>query len=546
MERSETRIKGPMLGRLIVAGAYGLKVSRHYRHAKLFFHDLLEHPDSRLKIYFDRIMTGLVIVSVLLLIFRTDMPLTALDNRIERIITLVFIGEYLLRVWLVHDSHDIVIRHYETARYLGVPFRWASAVSEIAAAKLNYLLSPMALIDLLAILPSYEPQPIWRFFIVFRLLKLFRYFRSLKLFTEVLAIKQFELLTLAVFLSFIVFIGSTAVYLFEKPGGNHQVNTLFDAVYFALVTVSTVGYGDITPHTTGGRIVAIMLILSGLAVFSLLISIIVSAFNDKMKDMREHRAYQQIKRYKNFVIICGFGRVGEHIAARLAKDRQTFVVIDIDADNTDKAKQLGYQTLQADASQNQVLINAGINNPGICGVLCTTGNDVINVYITLTSRHLNPDVRIISRANKQDNVKKLYQAGANDVIQPFEIAALVAAEYIGQPVAFEAIFGILRQERQFIMEAVKVKPNSMVDNACIADLHFKQRKLILIGVVSSNPLHQIHKNRYRISHQHFYFNPEPHFALQAGDLLVLLGRDISIDHFRAAIRQSQTQPGRRP
>ena len=534
-----------MFARLIVASAYWLQRSANYRKAKQFCRNLLENPDSPYKVLLDRIMTVLVITSVVLLIFRPDMPLTLLDDRVERAITLVFIIEYLLRIWLYQDNHRIILRHYEKARYLEIPFRVDLALKEITISLLKHLSSPLAIIDLLAILPSYRPQPVWRFFIIFRLLKLFRYFRSLKLFTEVLAIKQFELLTLAVFLSFIVSIGSTAVYLFEKPSGNAQVNNLFDAIYFAMVTVSTVGYGDIAPLTTGGRVVAIMLILSGLGVFSLLISIIVSAFNDKMKDMRENRTYEKIKCFEDFVIICGFGRVGEHIAERLAKDQQHFVIIDIDEANIEKAKQLGYQVILADASHNQVLINAGIHNPKIRAVLCTTGSDVINVYITLTSRHLNSHVRIISRANKQTNVKKLYQAGATDVIQPFEIASLVAVEYIGQPVAFEAIFGILRQERQVIMEAVEVLAGSCLDNKSIAAIQFKLKKLVLLGVISANPLHQKHKNRYQISHQHFYFNPEAHFELQAGDLLVLLGRNISIDYFRDWIKRSKTQSGQK-
>jgi voltage-gated potassium channel len=165
-------------------------------------------------------------------------------------------------------------------------------------------------------------------------------------------------------------------------------------------------------------------------------------------------------------------------------------------------------------------------------VFCTTGNDVVNVYITLTSRALNSTIRIISRANQESNVKKLYQAGANDVIQPFAIAAMVAAEYIGQPVAFEAIQGILRQENQSSMEAVAVLPGSALVDKSIAELDFAQRKLILIGVISSHAAHQRHKNRYQVNQQHFYFNPAAHFVLQEGDLLLLLGRNVSIGHFR--------------
>ena len=86
------------------------------------------------------------------------------------------------------------------------------------------------------------------------------------------------------------------------------------------------------------------------------------------------------------------------------------MVIDSKEVNAAKARRLGYLVIHADASKNEVLINAGIKNRATA-VLCTTGDDVVNVYIT-TSRHLNPAIQIISRANNQENVKKLYQAGA--------------------------------------------------------------------------------------------------------------------------------------
>jgi len=534
-----------MLSRLIVFTAYFLKTSRHYRQAKLFFYTLLENPDSRLKSNFDIFMICLVMFSVFLLIYEVDTQLAEIDIVFERTVVIIFTIEYLLRGWLYNDSHKIILEYYEKTQYLNIPFRLSKIISMIVAKKIEYMFTPLALIDLLAILPSYRPLRILRVFLIFRLFKLFRYFNSLKLFIEVLAGKRFELFTLAIFLGFVVFIGSTAIYLFEKPANNGQIVHLFDAIYFTIVTVSTVGYGDITPHTTGGRLVAMALILSGLGVFSFLTSIMVSAFNDKMQDMRENRTYSELKRYASFVIICGFGRVGEHIALRLAKDQQHFVVIDINEDNILKASRLGYLVIQADASKNNVLKHAGINSHGVRAVLCTTGDDVVNVYITLTSRHLNPDVRIISRANKQDNVKKLYQAGANDVIQPFEIAGMVAAEYIGQPVAFEAIFGILRQEKEFIMETIKVVATSDIEGKSIAELNFVQRKLVLIGVISTNPVHVKHKNRYQVSHQHFYFNPAHYFVLQAGDLLVLLGRDVSIEYFRDQIEQSRLKRRRR-
>jgi voltage-gated potassium channel len=533
-----------MLTRLIVYVAYFLKTSPYYRNTKRFFYNLLENPDSRIKSYFDVVMICLVLFSVFLLIYEVDTRLTKIDMLFEHVVIILFIIEYLLRAWLYNDVHEIILEHYEKAEYLHFPFRLGEVARLILARKIEYIFSPLAIIDLLAILPSYRPLSVLRVLLIFRLFKLLRYFKSLKLFAEVLDSKRFELYNLALFLGFLVFIGSTGIYLFEHPTNSKQVSNLFDAAYWSIITVSSVGFGDIAPKTPGGRLVAMALILTGLGVLSFFISIIVSGFSDRMHDLRENRTYAELKHYKSFVIICGFGRVGRHIAMQLEKHRQNFVVIDSKEINASKARRLGYHVIHADASKNEVLINAGIKNKATA-VLCTTGDDVVNVYITLTSRHLNPAIRIISRANNQDNVKKLYQAGADNVIQPFEIAAMVVAEYIGQPVAFEAILGIIREEKQFIMETLCVHSDSVVDGIKISEIDFERRKLMLVGVISANPVHRKHKNSYKLKNQHFYFNPEPYFVLRAGDLLVVLGRDVAIDYFRDQIEKSRLKDGRK-
>ena len=533
-----------MLIRLIIYFAYILKRSPRYRRTKLFFYNLLENSDNKVKSYFDIFMITLVMSSVFFLIYEMNTKLNKFDMLFEYFIIALFIFEYLLRVWLCNDSHKIFLDYYEKTKYLNIPFRLSVALRLVVVKKVAYMLTPLALIDLLAILSIYRPLQILRIFLIFRLLKLFRYFNHIKLFADVLASKRFELYTLTIFLGFLIFIGTISIYLLEHRDNGKQISDLFDAFYFTIVTVSTVGFGDISPQTSGGRLVAMAMIFSGLGVLSFFTSIIVSALSEKIQELRDQKTHSELNRYSNFVIICGFGRVGQHIATQLEKDQQHFVIIDIDEVNIARAKRRGYLAIHADASRNKILKSAGINDKATA-VLCTTGNDVINVYITLTSRHLNPDIRIISRANQQENIKKLYQAGANDVLQPFEIASLVVAEYIGQPVAFEAIVGIINEEKNFIMETLCVHSGSFVENQRITDIDFQQRKLMLVGVISTHSLHKNHKNRYRIRDQHFYFNPAKFFELQAGDLLVLLGKEVSIDYFRTQIDSSRLRSKRR-
>lgn len=523
-----------MLKRQIIFFAYATKKSVRYRQFKQFFYDLMENPDSPTKSYFDMFMICLVMFSVCFLIYEVNSALDAYTDLFEYIIISLFVFEYLLRVWLCSDSHKVFFDYYDTARYLNIKFSLRRAVLLVIKEKIAYMLTPLALIDLLAILSIYRPFHILRIFLVFRLLKLFRYFNHIKLLTDVLSSKRFEFYTLFILLSFLIFIGTVSIFLLEHKDNSQQVSDLFDALYFTIVTVATVGFGDITPHTTGGRILSMILIFAGLGILSFFTSITVSALSEQMQEIRDQKTHSELQKYGSFVIICGYGRVGQHIAEQLAKNKQNFVIIDSHDHRIEKAKRRDYLAILADASRNDILLKAGINNKATA-VLCTTGSDVINVYITLTSRYLNPNIRIISRANKQENVKKMYQAGANDVLQPFEIAGLVVAESIGQPVAFEAILGILNEEKNFVMEALSVKKGCSIDGQCIAEIDFLKRKLILVGVISTHTLHHKHKDRYELKDQHFYFNPIKEFELQANDLLVLLGKEMSINHFRREI-----------
>ncbi|MGR9052461.1 MAG: NAD-binding protein [Gammaproteobacteria bacterium] len=531
-----------MLTRLIVYFCYRLKTSARYRKTKTFFYNLLENPQSKMRDYFDLFMIVLVMTSIFALIYEVDHRVGPVTEAIEYIVVAIFVAEYMLRGWLYSDCHKIILEQYEKARYLNIRFHLCKALIAVVRRKIEYILSPMAVIDLLAILPSYRPLRVLRFFFLFRLFKLFRYSNSIKLFADVLASKRFELFTLIIFMGFLVFIASTAIYMFENPRDGGQIDRLFDAFYWAVVTLATVGYGDITPHTTGGKLVTVALILSGIWVLSFFTSIIVAALQDKLHTLRENKIFAEMNRFEHFIIICGFGRVGQEIARQLHKERQNFIIIDTNENNVLCAKQRGFLALHDDASRNEVLQNAGINN-GAIAVLCTTGDDVINVYIALSCRALNPDIHIVSRANNKKNVNKLYQAGANSVVQPYEIAGMLTAEYVGQPVAFEAIMGILSEEKQILLDTLIVYSGSMLDNRNIGDLAFGQRKLMLLGVISNNPAHQKRKSRYQVRNRHFYFNPDKDFELQTGDIVVVFGHQYSIEFFKDQVEKSRFSLG---
>ncbi len=518
----------------IVQRCYDLEASARYKRIKRFFYDLLENPRSRQRSWFDVFMIVLVLSSVYLLIYEVGNDLGAFGFYFEVFAVSVFIVEYLLRLWLYNDSHRIVIDHYEKSQFVDRPFRLGPPLREILAKKWEYATTPMAIIDLLAIIPSYRPLRFLRIFLLFRLFKLFRYARSASEFIKVLSEKRFELYTLAIFLAFVVFTAAAAIYFFESRRQGGQIGNIFDGIYWALITISTVGYGDIIPHTPEGRVITLALIVSGMGVMAFTTSIIVSAFGEKLKEMRDNQVFSELERMKGrHTIVCGFGRMGQMVAERLARDKIHFVVIDPDPDNVERAKQLGYLVIQGHGDKTELLESVGVAHNAE-RILCLTGDDVANVYITLTVRSLNPSIEIISRANREETVRKLRQVGADHTIKPYQTVALIAAEFLGKPVAFEAINGVLSGKQGIGLEAITIRENTLFDGVRLGEIDFWGSRLLLFGVLTKEPRPDgaMCRNPFSMRERSFYFNPRPEFRLEAGDVLLVFGHEYSIVSFK--------------
>jgi len=521
------------LSRYLVQFCYELEDSTRYKRSKQFFYNLIENPRSRIRPYFDLGMILLVISSVYLIIYEVRHDLGTFGLVFEWFAVSVFLLEYLLRLWLYNSPHKIIIEHYEKAEFVNRSFSPWTALKDVVSIKWEYMTQPLAIIDLLAIIPSYRPLRFLRIFLLFRLFKLFRYVHSYNKFIQVLSEKRFEFYTIFMFIIFIIFTSASAIFFFEAKEDGGEIVTFFDAVYWSMITLTTVGYGDITPQTTEGRIITMILVICGLAVIAFITSVIVSAFTEKMVEMRENHVFAELEKNPGLhTILCGYGRMGTIVAEHLAKEKTHFVIIESDPENASRAKRAGYLVIEGSAENSELLKSAGLLNRAEM-ILCLTGSDVVNVYITLTARYLNPDIQIISRANREDGVRKLKQAGANHSIVPFKVVGLIAVEFIGQPVAFEAIHDILSGKHDIGLETVTVRENSSLDGRNIGNIDFLANKLQLFGVITnkSRKLEQ-GKKPFTLKFHHFYFNPEPAFKLQASDIILVFGHQYSIVHFK--------------
>jgi voltage-gated potassium channel len=197
--------------------------------------------------------------------------------------------------------------------------------------------------------------------------------------------------------------------------------SFFDALYMTVITITTVGYAEVHPLSAGGRIFSIFLIVGGVggALYAVtgIIEYIVQGHYRTTWGRRRMKA--RIAKLKGHFILCGYGRVGEEIAHTFKDEGIPFVVIDNRPDRIARAEQTGHLCLQADATIEEVLGEAGIGQAR--GLVAAVGSDIDNTYITLSARGLRSDLFIAARASRKENVAKLKRAGANRVVSPLGI-----------------------------------------------------------------------------------------------------------------------------
>ena len=518
--------KPPLLVRL----CYKIDDSTFYYQSKKFCQTILEDPKSPLRVWFDSGMVILVLLSVSILLYSVRHPVGFIGEAIEIFAVTVFVLEYIVRFWLASDSHQIIIEHYEHLQMINRPFQYLPPFKTILYKKWRYIISPMAIIDLLSILPSYRPLRIFRIFLLFRLFKLFRYTRSIHLFATIINEKKNELYTLLLVLSFVIFTASSAFYIFENQNEGGQINHFMDAIYWALVTLSTVGYGDITPHTAEGQFVALVLIISGVAVVAFFTSIIVSAFNERIDDIHQRRLFKELKRQKGHVVIVGFGQSGQSVAQELMENKRSFVIVDENPEKINLAKKQDYLAVLGKGENAQIQAQLSLEQYA-SHLVCLTNNDVANVYTVLNARYKNPNLIIIARANRPETARKLKQAGANYIIESASIIPIITKSLISQPVGFEAIWQVLGGHNEVALDTVYIPSNSQFNNKSIAEINFKQRGLLLFGVVGIDKDRQ-KEGAYQLSQGTFYFNPSDAFFISRGDYLVLIGPHFGLRHFK--------------
>ena len=516
---------------LFVTFAYFLESSKKYYNLKHFFYETLEDNNSKKRKYFDFFMIFLVLSTVAILIYEVNHKLLPWLDTYETIAVIIFIIEWLSRLWVSSHSHKHIIQDYEKSQLLNIPYKLSNSFRSIIKEKLSFIFSPLSIIDLLAILPYYRPLRILRILMLFRLFKILRYTNSIKQFRHVFLEKKFEFLTLAMLFFMAIAFGATIIFIYEGAGVNPNINNFFDAIYWSVITISTVGFGDISPVTLQGRIATLFLVVGGMGVIAFSTSIVTTALSEKLLILKEEKVIGEANSLNDFIIICGFGRMGRVLANEFLKVEQKFIIIDIDDETFKHANTQKILAVKGDATDSSLLESIGINAGGAKTIIAITDNDAVNLSIILTARSLNPNINIIARANNTDAKAKLLLAGATKVILANEITALVATEYIGQPVAFEAIDDILLNSKGAIMDEIEILDKSHFIGHTLDSINIDKFNLTLIGVINISDTNNTRE---------FIFNPKKDtYTIKPKDIFIIIGHKDSITQFKIDLLSSK-------
>ncbi|MEA2047690.1 MAG: NAD-binding protein [Campylobacterota bacterium] len=387
--------------------------SINYQNIKSFFRSLLEDSAYPYKKYFDFFMIALIVISISTLIMSKSgrIPEWVIEFDLY-FITAIFALEYLLRIWIQEERYQDRIRASKAEGY--------KRYLPLLNSKLRYMLSLPALIHLIAIFPQFR---------IIRLLKLYHYMHGASSLFNALLKKRFEFIFLGYILLGVTFTFGSIFYLLEF-GINEALHSYLDAIYWALVTISTVGYGDISPVTQMGKIVSMFGIIFGIAMISFVTSVMVSAFSERFDELRNQDSINHVRKMNNVIVINGYGHLGNSIGKKLKVDkRYEPVIIESDEDKANRALRDGYKVIHAESSSAK-LVKTLYQHNNIVAMLTLRSSDIDNIYFILNAKSTQENSVVYSRMN-QVELQAQYEATKVDgLVEPYDVVDIKAFHYL--------------------------------------------------------------------------------------------------------------------
>lgn len=306
-------------------------------------------------------------------------------------------------------------------------------------------------------------------------------------------------------LVFIIIIGTIGFYIIE---GYSPLDSF--AVTISLITTTAIGYGEKLPGTLPGKIFTLTLIITGVSMVAYAFGTIMSlVLEGQIKNiMGRSKMQKKIADLKDHIILCGAGRVGQHVICRLMMEKVPFVVIDKNEETAKKLMDDGVMVINNDATKDEVLQEAGINRAK--GLIAALPGDADNVFVTLTSKELNPNIRIVARADLAESKPKLIRAGASKVISPSVIGGRRMAISILKPVSVDFVETLIhKQDVEFEIEEIITADNSPLVGKSLQESKIKQETGTMIIAIKRN--------------EDIITNPGASDIIEKGDLLIAIG-----------------------
>ena len=292
--------------------------------------------------------------------------------------------------------------------------------------------------------------------------------------------------------------------------------SFFDSLYMTVITITTVGFGEVHELSSYGRLFTVVLILSTFGTFTYLISLVTSliASGELGKNLKNYRNIKLMSGMKNHVIVCGLGRVGNQVVRDLIADG--FIVVAIES-NIERSVQENVILINGDATNDEILEKAGINNART--IVACLPNDTDNLFVVLSAREKNKSLQIISRASQKSSIDKMKYAGANHVIMPDSIGGTHMASIVSSPVVID----FLDQIRTDKQEGANIESISfeelpvMYQGKTLEELNIKkQTGATVIGFKSKNG--------------EFVINPADSTVIEEHSSLLVLGNATEIEN----------------
>lgn len=327
--------------------------------------------------------------------------------------------------------------------------------------------------------------------------------------------RQFKRIYYFLLLLLVVIAGGTLGFMIIEEW------SLIDSLYMTIITVSTVGFGEVNELTEYGRLFTAFLIIFSFGTFAYAVSAItVYVVNGEYKEyFKQYKAMQEVRKLKGHIIVCGYGRVGYQVTQDLVRQGYDCLVLENDTAIVDEHKDdEGFYIMRGDGTNDDNLIEAGIHEAE--AVVTCLPKDADNMYVVLSARELNKSVKIVSRANQRSSINKLKTAGADKVIMPDSIGGTHMASLIAKPDAIEFI------------EAIKVsgQHESNVETITFTQLPEALRNKT-VEELESKKITGVTIIGYKSPEGRYLINPPLETVIVPGSQLFVLGSADQIEHF---------------